>query len=137
MFSCLLFKSQLPGTGIILNCKTCQDASRTWVGGATSMLVISREVSEAHCHHLATHSAIGKERRKAAQKLQHLKGKRVCFKTNKQTNRFSEPTQITTLGHNFARDSCYIPLVLSKVDSYQYYLSASQNYRSLKSTSFS
>lgn len=45
--------------------------------------------------------------------------------------------QINTLGHNFARDSCSIPLVLGKVDSYHYYLSAPQNYRSLKSTSFS
>lgn len=92
------------------------------------MLIISRDVSEVHCHHLLTHSAIGEERT-TAQKLQHLKGKRVCFKTN----RFSEPMQINTLGHNFARDSCSIPLVLGKVDSYHYSLSAPQNYRSLKS----
>lgn len=46
------------------------------------MLIISRDVSEAHCHPLVTHSAIRKERRKAAQKLQHLKG----F-TLKQTNK--------------------------------------------------
>lgn len=31
---CLLSKSQLPRTGIILYRKTCQDASTTWVQGA-------------------------------------------------------------------------------------------------------
>lgn len=50
------------------------------------MLIISRDVSEVHCHHLMTHSAIGEERT-AAQKFQLLKGKRVCFKTNKQVFR--------------------------------------------------
>lgn len=83
-FSCLLFKSQLPGTGIILNCKTCQDARTTWVRGATSKVIISRDASEAPCHHLVTRSATRKERRKAAQKRQHSKGKKVCFKRNKQ-----------------------------------------------------
>lgn len=45
------------------------------------MLIIIRAVSAVPCQHLLTHSAAGKGR-KAAQKLQHFKGKRVCSKTN-------------------------------------------------------
>lgn len=50
------------------------------VQGAPSMLIITRAVSAVPCQHLLTHSAAGKGRRKAAQKLQHFRARGFALK---------------------------------------------------------
>lgn len=62
--------------------KTLRLAKAPEVQGAPSMLIIIIAVSAVPCQHLVTYSAAEKGRRKAAQKLLHLQGKGVSFKTN-------------------------------------------------------
>lgn len=103
------------------------------VQGVPSMLIIIRAVSAVPCQHLVTHSAAGKGRRNAAQKLQHLQGKRICSKTNKGFHSLHRLTQWDTV----------VPGVRVKFHWFQAKLTVTsaiylaQNYRSSKSTGFS